>query len=182
MHDLSQEISVCWLNSSYFKKRCSFEPDDLSLRVSLEIRVNTGLLAPLALIIGSVVLYQVSTKLLPKGLNHWHALMIFYALALLTTLLLSLTDRSARSPFEALAKLNWAVPLVAVSIIGIELGWILVFRAGAGLSLTGLIVNVAVAVIVIPIGLLFFKEQISLVNLIGMVLCLIGLVLISQKA
>ncbi len=148
----------------------------------LETRVNVAILAPLALIVGSVVLYQVSTKLLPKGLNHWHALMIYYALALVMTLLLSAFDRSARSPLEALAKLNWAVPLVAISIIGIELGWILVFRAGAGLSLTGLIVNVAVAVIVIPLGLLFFGEKISLVNLIGMALCLIGLVLISQKA
>ena len=144
--------------------------------------MNAGLLAPLALIVSSVVLYQVSTKLLPKGLNHWHALMLFYALALILTLVMTLFDRPTRSLLEDVQKLNWAVPLVALSIVGIELGWILVFRAGAGLSLTGLIVNVAVAVIVIPIGLLFFKEKISLVNLAGMALCLIGLVLISRKA
>ena len=144
--------------------------------------MNAGLLAPLALIVGSVVLYQVSTKLLPKGLNHWHALMLFYALALILTLMMTLFDRPTRSLLEDLQKLNWAVPLVALSIVGIELGWILAFRAGAGLSLTGLIVNVAVAVIVIPIGLLLFKEKISLVNLAGIALCLIGLVLISRKA
>ena len=144
--------------------------------------MNAALLAPLALIVSSVVLYQVSTKLLPKGLNHWHALMLFYALALILTLVMTLFDRPTRSLLEDVQKLNWAVPLVALSIVGIELGWILVFRAGAGLSLTGLIVNVAVAVIVIPIGLLFFKEKISLVNLAGMALCLIGLVLISRKA
>ncbi len=137
---------------------------------------------PLALIVGSVVLYQVSTKLLPKGLNHWHALMLFYALALLLTVVMTLFDRPTRSLLEDMRKLNWAVPLVALSVVGIELGWIMVFRAGAGLSLTGLIVNVAVAVIVIPIGLLFFSEKISLVNVSGMALCLIGLVLISQKA
>ena len=140
------------------------------------------MLAPLALIVGSVVLYQVSTKLLPKGLNHWHALMLFYALALTLTVVMTLFDRPTRSLLEDMRKLNWAVPLVALSIVGIELGWILVFRAGAGLSLTGLIVNVAVAVIVIPIGLLFFSEKISLINVAGIALCLIGLVLISQKA
>ena len=140
------------------------------------------MLGPLALIVGSVVLYQVSTKLLPKGLNHWHALMLFYALALMLTVVMTLFDRPTRSLLEDMRKLNWAVPLVALSVVGIELGWILVFRAGAGLSLTGLIVNVAVAVIVIPIGLLFFSEKISLVNVAGMALCLIGLVLISQKA
>ena len=144
--------------------------------------MNAGLLAPLALIVGSVVLYQVSTKLLPKGLNHWHALMLFYALALILTLMMTLFDRPTRSLLEDVQKLNWAVPLVALSIVGIELGWILACRAGAGLSLTGLIVNVAVAVIVIPIGLLLFKEKISLVNLAGIALCLIGLVLISRKA
>ena len=140
------------------------------------------MLGPLALIVGSVVLYQVSTKLLPKGLNHWHALMLFYALALMLTVVMTLFDRPTRSLLEDMRKLNWAVPLVALSVVGIELGWILVFRAGAGLSLTGLIVNVAVAVIVIPIGLLFFSEKISLVNVAGMALCLIGLVLIAQKA
>ena len=144
--------------------------------------MNTALLAPLALIVGSVVLYQVSTKLLPKGLNHWHALMLFYTLALMLTVIMTLFDRPTRSLLEDMRKLNWAVPLVALSVVGIELGWILVFRAGAGLSLTGLVVNVAVAVIVIPIGLLFFSEKISLVNVVGMALCLVGLVLISQKA
>lgn len=139
-------------------------------------------LVPIALIVGSVVLYQVTQKLLPAGINPWHALMIYYVLAFAFTIVATLIDRPAQTLLESVRQSNWAVPLVALSIVGIEVGWILAFRAGGSISLTGLIVNVAVAVVVIPIGLLFFKEKISLVNLAGMALCLVGLFLISRRA
>ncbi len=139
-------------------------------------------LVPVALIVGSVVLYQVSQKLLPAGMNPWHALMLYYGLALVMTLLAAVIDRPSQSFMESVRQTNYAVPLVALSIIGIEVGWILAFRAGNSLSLTGLIVNVAVAVVVIPVGLLFFREKISLVNLAGIALCLVGLALISRRA
>jgi uncharacterized membrane protein len=139
-------------------------------------------LVPIALIVGSVVLYQVSQKLLPAGMNPWHALMVYYVLALGFTIIATLIDRPSQTLLESVRQSNWAVPLVALSIVGIEVGWILAFRAGGSISLTGLIVNVAVAVVVIPIGLLFFKEKISLVNLAGIALCVLGLSLISRRA
>jgi uncharacterized membrane protein len=143
--------------------------------------VNAALL-PIALIVGSVVLYQVSQKLLPENINPWHALMLYYLLAFVMTVAATLVDRPSQSFLESVRQSNWAVPLVALSIVGIEVGWILAFRAGGSLSLTGLIVNVTVAVVVIPLGLLFFKEKISLVNIAGMVLCVVGLILISRRA
>ncbi|NJK45578.1 MAG: EamA family transporter [Pleurocapsa sp. SU_196_0] len=143
--------------------------------------MNAALL-PIALIVGSVVLYQVSQKLLPENINPWHALMLYYLLAFVMTVAATLVDRPSQNFLESVRQSNWAVPLVALSIVGIEVGWILAFRTGGSLSLTGLIVNVAVAVVVIPIGLLFFKEKISLVNIAGMVLCVVGLILISRRA
>jgi uncharacterized membrane protein len=144
--------------------------------------VNAATFAPIALIVGSVVLYQVSQKLLPKGLNQWHALILYYLIALVATVVMTLIDRPTKSLLESAREINWAVLVVGISIVGIEVGWILAFRAGSSLSLTGLIVNVTVALLTIPLGLLFFKERISLVNLAGIALCLVGLVLISRKA
>ena len=68
-----------------------------------------------------------------------------------------------------------------MSVVGIELAWILAVRAGGQISLTGLIANISVAMLAIPIGVYFFKEKLSTPNLIGAALCLIGLVLVSRK-
>lgn len=144
--------------------------------------MNAATLAPIALIVSSVVLYQLAQKLLSKGLDHWYALLLYYALAFALTLIAIVFARPQQSVLEAWKSLNWAVPAVALSIVGIELGWILVFRAGGSLSLTGLIVNVTVAVVVIPLGLALFGERVSALNLVGMALCVAGLALIAVRA
>jgi len=63
----------------------------------------------------------------------------------------------------------------------LELGFLLAYRAGWKISLGPLVSNVAVAILLIPVGLLLFREKISLVNLIGIGVCLLGLVLVNHK-
>jgi drug/metabolite transporter (DMT)-like permease len=136
---------------------------------------------PIALIAGSILIYQIAQKLLPQAINPWHALIMYYVGALGITLVIAFFDRSSGPFLDSLRNANWAVVAVTISIVGIEVGWILAFRSGSALSLTGLIVNAVVAIVVIPIGLIFFKEKLSLVNMAGIALSLLGLVLISQK-
>ncbi len=138
-------------------------------------------LASISLIVTSVLVYQIAQKNLPHDLNPWHALVVVYAVALGFCVLASLFDRSGKGFLDAVRGVNWAVPLVGVAAVGIELGWILAFRAGWALNITGLVSNVTVAVLVAPIGLLFFKEKLSPQNLIGMALCLIGLSLVVRR-
>ncbi len=136
---------------------------------------------PIALIAGSILIYQIAQKLLPHEINPWHALIMYYVGALIITLVISFFDRSSASFLDSLRGANWAVLAVIISIVGIEVGWILAFRSGSTLSVTGLIVNTAAAIVVIPIGLLFFKEKLSLTNVTGIALCMVGLFLISRK-
>ncbi len=138
-------------------------------------------LLPIALIASSVLLYQIGQKSLPNNINHWHALIIYYSLALLIVMGITFFDRPEKTFLQSIQNINWAVILVTLSIVGIELGWILAFRAGSSLGITGIIVNAIVAVLVIPIGIWFFKEKFSIVNFIGLIFCVVGLVLITKK-
>jgi uncharacterized membrane protein len=134
-----------------------------------------------ALIVSSVLAYQIAQKFVPHDINPWHALVVVYAVALAFCIVASVLDRSGKGFLESLRAVNWAVPMVGIAAVGIELGWILAFRAGWRLSVTGLVSNVTVALLVAPIGFFFFKDKLSTQNLIGMALCLIGLSLVVQK-
>jgi uncharacterized membrane protein len=134
----------------------------------------------LGLLISSILAYQISQKLLPN-LSAWHLLTVVYALALIVCLGFSLLEAKEKPLLEGLRGVTWPVLLLAVSVIGIELAWILAVRAGGQISLTGLIANISVAMLAIPIGMFYFKEKLTTTNLIGAALCLIGLVLVSRK-
>ncbi len=136
---------------------------------------------PIALIAGSILIYQIGQKALPSSINHWHALMIYYGAALLIVICMALFDKPDKTLLEGIKHINWAVFLVILGIVGIELGWILAFRAGSDFGTTGIVVNAIVAVLVIPINVWFFKGQFSLTNLAGIAFCLIGLLLITRK-
>jgi uncharacterized membrane protein len=138
-------------------------------------------LASISLIVTSVLIYQIAQKNVPHDLNPWHVLVVVYAVALAFCIVASLLDRSGKGFLDSVRGVNLAVPLVGVAAVGIELGWILAFRAGWALNITGLVSNVTVALLVAPIGYLFFKEKLSLANIIGMALCLIGLSLVVRR-
>lgn len=139
------------------------------------------LLPSIVLIVSSVLTYQIAQKYVPHELNPWHALVVVYVVALGFCIVASLLDRGAKPFFESMREVNLAVILVGVAAVGIELGWILAFRAGWPLSITGLVSNVTVAMLVAPIGFLFFKEKLSVQNIAGIALCLIGLALVVRR-
>jgi uncharacterized membrane protein len=62
----------------------------------------------------------------------------------------------------------------------VELAVLLAYRSGWRVSLLSVIGNSASALLLVGIGLAFFHEHLSVRNLTGIVLSLIGLALISQ--
>jgi drug/metabolite transporter (DMT)-like permease len=62
----------------------------------------------------------------------------------------------------------------------LELGFLLVYRAGWNVSVAALTAYVAVAVLLIPVGILLFKENISFLKVLGILFCVLGLILINK--
>jgi multidrug transporter EmrE-like cation transporter len=69
---------------------------------------------------------------------------------------------------------------IGASIVGIEFGFASAFRLGWPLNTAGAIVNVAAALIVVPIGYMLFAEQMSWMKAVGLLMCCGGLVLIAR--
>jgi uncharacterized membrane protein len=135
----------------------------------------------IAFTVASTVLYHLFQKITPANANPLLAFFVTYTAAALICLLLLPVFPLTSSLRESLKQLNWVTPALAVAIVGIELGVLLAYRAGWKISLNAIVANVAVTLILVPIGVLFFKEKISLVNQIGIAVCIAGLVMANWK-
>jgi len=134
---------------------------------------------PIALIVVSNVAYHVGQKAVPKGLHPLAATLGMYLVATVTTvaLLPVLGPSSWRGPAVAP---HWSLLVVGLGIVGIEVGFLIAYRSGWPLSTTAVTATTLVALALLPIGLLFFREAMSGARAMGLVLAVAGLWLISR--
>lgn len=138
---------------------------------------------PIVMVVLSSICYHVSQKSTPSGLSPIVALIVTYVTASIVSII-SYFVFVPKSDFvglmEAVKTANWASFLLGFAVVGLELGFLLAYRAGWNISSASLLSNTLVALMLIPIGLLFFKETISLTSVMGVVICITGLVFISR--
>ncbi len=138
-------------------------------------------LAWLSLAIAATVAYHVILKLTPAGANPLLSLMVTYgAVALLFggALLLAPGDFAWR---DEVRQLNWTAIALGFAIIALDLGFILLYRTGFEVSLGALVTQTAASMLLVGIGVLVFREQLSLANGVGILLCLLGLWLVNRR-
>lgn len=128
----------------------------------------------------STVLYNLFQKLTPPGANPALALSVTYAVALCVTLMF-FAFYPLGDPGAALQKLNWASLALGLAIAGVEIGTLLAYRAGWQISLLAIMVNVVASLALVLIGVVFFKEKLSLVNTLGILICIAGLVMVNFR-
>lgn len=135
----------------------------------------------LSLAIACTVAYHVVLKLTPAGANPFLSLMATYGtVALLFGAVLALAPGEFAWREEA-RHLNWTAIALAVAIIGLDLGFILLYRTGFEVSLGALVTQTAAAMLLVGVGVLVFREKLSPANGIGIVMCLAGLWLVNRR-
>ena len=136
---------------------------------------------PIALVIISNVVYQICAKSVPKEMNPFASLTVTYVVgAIASTVLFFVLEKSGNLVKEY-SKLNWAPFVLGIVIVGLETGWIYAYKAGWQVS-TGFIVQSAVlAVMLLVVGYFLYHETFTWNKVVGVVICLIGLVFINYK-
>lgn len=132
------------------------------------------------LAIVSSTLYHIFQKSTPTEVNPALSLLVTYGTAAIATLGLFIfyPPQNLATDF---AKLNWASYALGLSIVGLELGILLAYRFGWQISLLGIVVHIAAALLLLPIGLILFREKLTPLNLLGILLCIAGLVLVNWR-
>lgn len=135
----------------------------------------------ITLAILSSALYHFTQKSTPTNANPAVALLVTYAVSMLLTLLLLFFLPVRGGIFAELGRLNWASYLLAFAIVGLEVGFLLVYRSGWSIGLAAVLVNVVASLMLVPVALLYFRDRLSLVNIAGILVCLVGLVMLNWK-
>jgi drug/metabolite transporter (DMT)-like permease len=134
----------------------------------------------LVLTVVSNLLYHVAQKSVPREASPLLSVAVNYVVALALTLVLIPFFPTGQPLGIALRQLNWASWAVGVSIVGVELGFLLAYRAGWPISTAAVTNSVALALLLLPAGLLLFRESLSPARLLGVALCGAGLWLVSR--
>jgi drug/metabolite transporter (DMT)-like permease len=135
----------------------------------------------LGLTVLSNLVYHVAQKLTPSQANPMLSLVATYLMAAMVCLLLLPLFPVQGSLVVGLRQLNWSAAALALAVVGLELGFLLAYRAGWNISLAGFLSNATVGVVLIPVGLLLFREKLAPINVIGVFVCIVGLIMMNRR-
>jgi drug/metabolite transporter (DMT)-like permease len=135
----------------------------------------------ITLAILSSALYHFVAKSTPTNVNFTVSLLVTYAIAFIVTLIGFFFFPATNGITAELKQLNWASIGLAIAIVGIEYGFLLTYRAGWNLGIAAVLVNVVASLILLPVAIFLFKDKISWINILGIVVCFIGLIMLNWK-
>src|SRR5215510_12837028 len=135
---------------------------------------------PFVLTVGGMVLYHLSQKSVPPAMNPFLVTILAYIVGIALCGACALVYPGRKSLVESLKLSNWAVFTLGAAAALIELGFLLAYRAGWRISVAAVATNAAAAIVLIPLGLLAFKDQLSWRNILGLTFCVLGLAMIIR--
>ena len=139
-----------------------------------------NMLWPVLVVVGANTIYNISTKSTPANVNAFASLAMTYVMAALSSVVLFFLTSDSKNLLAELAKTNWTAYALGIAIIGLEFGYICIYRAGWKIGVASLVANISLACVLLVVGYFFYKEVITLKQLLGMGVCAIGLMLIVR--
>ena len=135
---------------------------------------------PLLIVVGANTIYNISTKATPSDVNAFASLAMSYFIATIGSVLLFFLTSDSKNLLVELSKTNWSALALGIAIVGLEFGYICIYRAGWKIGVASLVANISLACVLLLIGLFVYKEVVTLKQLLGMGICAIGLMLIVK--
>ena len=135
---------------------------------------------PLLIVVGANTIYNISTKSTPSDVNAFASLATSYFIAMLGSVVMFFITSDSKNLLVEVSKTNWSALALGIAIVGLEFGYICIYRAGWKIGVASLVANISLACVLLLIGLFVYKEVITLKQLIGMGICAIGLMLIVK--
>jgi uncharacterized membrane protein len=141
----------------------------------------TSFYFPLGLAVVGMLFYHLAQKSIPRGINPFFATVIAYLVGIAVCAVCGFTFPGNKSFVSSVRESNWAVFVVGAAAACIEVGFLLAYRMGWKISVAAMATNVAVTLMLVPIGIIVFKDHLSVRNILGLVFCVLGLVLVVRE-
>jgi uncharacterized membrane protein len=135
---------------------------------------------PILIVVVANTLYNITTKLTPDKVHPFASLSITYLTAALLCILLFFITSENKNIITEIQKTNWTAAALGFSVVALEFGYIYIYRVGWNVSIGSLVANISLACVLVIIGVFIFKENISFHQILGMIFCTIGLLLVTK--
>lgn len=116
---------------------------------------------------------------MPGDVNPFGALMVTYFVAALISAIIFIFMVGSSNVLVELSKINWTSIILAIAIVGLEVGYVFVYRAGWAVSTASVVANIGLACVLLVVGFLLYRENVSIKQIIGIFVCMFGLILIN---
>ena len=134
---------------------------------------------PLAVAVGGTVGYHLFQKSVPGDAAPFVVVGVAYLAGLVGC---ALAVAATGAPVAETVRAAWRPAVgIGLSALAIEVGVLLVYRAGWPLSTASLTMNVALAAVLLVVGLVAFGETLSPRQWGGLALCVAGLALLTAR-
>ena len=134
----------------------------------------------LVIAISATVVYHVVLKVTPVAANPFLTLAVSYASGALVFLALYAALPADTAARPGLQGINWTALALVAAVVLLDLGFLMLYRAGFDISLGQLITQSVAALGLVAVGVAFFQERLTAVNLGGIALCIVGLWMINR--
>lgn len=134
----------------------------------------------IVLIVASNVIYNIAQKSTPQNANPFAALFITYLTAIIITVVAFMFSKTDKGFLQSFGDLNWTSIALGFAIVGLEAGYLLAYRAGWNISVGSLVANIFLALMLIPVGVFFYKEGFDFNKILGAAFCIVGLIFINK--
>lgn len=116
---------------------------------------------------------------MPNDVNPFGALMVtYFAAAILSAIIFAYAVGPANVGAE-ISRVNWTSIILAIAIVGLEVGYVFVYRAGWQVSNASVVANIGLACVLLLVGYFLYRENVSIRQIFGIIVCMVGLVLIN---
>ncbi len=136
---------------------------------------------PIGLVVLSNVVYQICAKSVPNEMNPFASLTITYGVSAALSAIMFFAFNKGGNLLNEYSKLNWSPFVFGVVLVGLEVGFICAYKAGWQVSTASIVQSSILAVALIFVGWLLYSEALTWNKLVGLAICLIGLVFINAK-
>ena len=136
---------------------------------------------PMALVVLSNVVYQVCAKSVPKSIHPLASLTVTYLVGAVASGVLYYALNRGGNLLREYGNLNWAPFVLGLSIIGLEAGWLYAYQAGWKVSTAQVVQAAILAGVLLFVGYLLYHEALTWNKLVGVGVCMVGLVFINLK-
>lgn len=129
----------------------------------------------------ATVAYHFFVKKIPSGINPIVSVIGIYAVVLVVSVAILPFVIEKGTLIENFRQLNWIQVVLAVVVLGMEMGFLLMYRYGWSLSVGNVVTGVVINIVLMAIGVLFLRERLSTLNIAGLLMCITGVAMVGYR-